>query len=259
MRQRRLPRPHKPRRSKRPPAAVRPPRRPAPREQQHRHQVSAQGPRDCRPGTAAFHPDRASGVALEDIARALDGFTLVDTTIGGAADALIATAEQHGGAIRRIALTHGHGDHVGSLDALRERLGDSVRVLMPELDARIHAGEKAAAQPSPTWTGSSSYGTRPRTATWSRPVAFSSTTRGSSSAITILPVRASIATAGREPSTGGFTQLLNFSGGSRSTRASPHAPQAIARESSSSRSRALLQRPAARSNSSRASAGRPRR
>ena len=71
-----------------------------------------------------------------------DGFTLVDTTMGGAADALVAAAQQAGGAIRRIALTHGHGDHVGSLDALKQRLGDSVEVLMPELDARIHAGER---------------------------------------------------------------------------------------------------------------------
>jgi glyoxylase-like metal-dependent hydrolase (beta-lactamase superfamily II) len=70
-----------------------------------------------------------------------DGFTLVDTTVGGAADALFAAAEAAGGSIRRIALTHGHGDHVGSLDALRARLGDSVEVLMPELDARIHVGE----------------------------------------------------------------------------------------------------------------------
>jgi glyoxylase-like metal-dependent hydrolase (beta-lactamase superfamily II) len=70
-----------------------------------------------------------------------DGFTLVDTTTGGAADALAGAALEAGAPIRRIALTHGHGDHVGSLDALAERLGDSVEVLMPELDARIHAGE----------------------------------------------------------------------------------------------------------------------
>ena len=71
-----------------------------------------------------------------------DGFTLVDTTMSGAADALIAAAGEAGGSIRRIALTHGHGDHVGSVDGLRERLGETVEVLMPELDARIHAGEK---------------------------------------------------------------------------------------------------------------------
>jgi glyoxylase-like metal-dependent hydrolase (beta-lactamase superfamily II) len=71
-----------------------------------------------------------------------DGFTLVDTTLKGQADALIQAARALGGDIRRIALTHGHGDHVGSLDQLKERLGDSVEVLMPELDARIHAGEK---------------------------------------------------------------------------------------------------------------------
>jgi glyoxylase-like metal-dependent hydrolase (beta-lactamase superfamily II) len=70
-----------------------------------------------------------------------DGFTLVDTTLGGAADDLIRAAQDAGVPIRRIALTHGHGDHVGSLDALKQRLGDSVEVLMPELDARIHAGE----------------------------------------------------------------------------------------------------------------------
>jgi glyoxylase-like metal-dependent hydrolase (beta-lactamase superfamily II) len=72
-----------------------------------------------------------------------DGFTLVDTTMGrGAADALLAAAEQAGGAIRRIALTHGHGDHAGGLDALKRKLGGSVEVLMPELDSRILAGEK---------------------------------------------------------------------------------------------------------------------
>lgn len=72
-----------------------------------------------------------------------DGFTLIDTTMGGkAADDLLGAAQRAGGAIRRIALTHGHGDHVGGLDALKRRLGESVEMLMPELDARILAGEK---------------------------------------------------------------------------------------------------------------------
>jgi glyoxylase-like metal-dependent hydrolase (beta-lactamase superfamily II) len=78
-----------------------------------------------------------------------DGFTLVDTTTGGAAEALIAAADTAGGTIRRIALTHGHGDHVGSLDALKQRLGGSVQVLMPDLDARIHAGEKVVEEKLP--------------------------------------------------------------------------------------------------------------
>ena len=71
-----------------------------------------------------------------------DGFTLVDTGISGGTDDYIRAAEAAGGVITRIALTHGHGDHVGSLDALKAKLGDSVQVLMPELDARIHAGEQ---------------------------------------------------------------------------------------------------------------------
>jgi glyoxylase-like metal-dependent hydrolase (beta-lactamase superfamily II) len=70
-----------------------------------------------------------------------DGLTLVDTTMN-AADQLLAAAERLGAPIRRIALTHGHGDHVGSLDALKQQLGDSVEVLMPEVDAQIHAGER---------------------------------------------------------------------------------------------------------------------
>ncbi len=69
-----------------------------------------------------------------------DGFTLIDTMMS-AADDVIEAARQAGAEIRRIAVTHGHGDHVGSLDALRQRLGDSVEVLIPELDARILAGE----------------------------------------------------------------------------------------------------------------------
>jgi len=72
-----------------------------------------------------------------------DGFTLVDTTMG-AADALIAAAAAAGAEIKRIVLTHCHGDHVGSVDGLRAKLGPSVPVLMPRIDAAILAGEPVA-------------------------------------------------------------------------------------------------------------------
>jgi glyoxylase-like metal-dependent hydrolase (beta-lactamase superfamily II) len=73
-----------------------------------------------------------------------DGFTLVDTTLGGAAEGLITAATEAGGQIKRIALTHGHLDHVSSLDALMDRLGSNVEVWMGELDARILVGEKVS-------------------------------------------------------------------------------------------------------------------
>ena len=75
------------------------------------------------------------------LVREEDGFTLVDTTVRGGADELIAAARGAGADIMRIALTHGHGDHVGSLDALKQKLGNTVEVLMSDLDARIHDGE----------------------------------------------------------------------------------------------------------------------
>jgi glyoxylase-like metal-dependent hydrolase (beta-lactamase superfamily II) len=73
-----------------------------------------------------------------------DGFTLVDTTVARSGDALLAAAEEAGAPIRRIAITHGHGDHVGSLDELRQRLDGTVEVSMPAVDARIHAGDTVA-------------------------------------------------------------------------------------------------------------------
>lgn len=78
-----------------------------------------------------------------------DGLTLVDTMIGGSAKGLLREAAALGAPIRRIALTHGHGDHVGSLDALREALGDDVEVLVPARDARILEGDTAPAAGEP--------------------------------------------------------------------------------------------------------------
>jgi len=75
------------------------------------------------------------------LVREEDGLTLVDTTLGGAAGGLIAAAQAAGAPIVRIALTHGHADHAGSVDALKARLPEA-QVLIPELDARILAGER---------------------------------------------------------------------------------------------------------------------
>ena len=72
-----------------------------------------------------------------------DGFTLIDTTLGKkAAEDLIGAARDAGGEIRRIVLTHGHGDHAGGLDAIVARLGSSVEVHVGDADARQWAGEK---------------------------------------------------------------------------------------------------------------------
>jgi len=51
-----------------------------------------------------------------------DSFTLIDTTMGGAAPDILAAAESFGAPIRRILLTHAHQDHVGSVDALAAKL-----------------------------------------------------------------------------------------------------------------------------------------
>jgi glyoxylase-like metal-dependent hydrolase (beta-lactamase superfamily II) len=67
-----------------------------------------------------------------------DGLTLVDTAIPGSAKAIQAAAAKLGRPIVRIALTHAHGDHIGSLDTLAEAL-PGVEVAISERDARLLA------------------------------------------------------------------------------------------------------------------------
>ena len=52
------------------------------------------------------------------LVREPDGFTLIDTTLAGAASQIIDAAAKLGGSIRRVLLTHAHVDHVGSADQL---------------------------------------------------------------------------------------------------------------------------------------------
>ncbi|HEY5142570.1 MAG TPA: MBL fold metallo-hydrolase [Solirubrobacteraceae bacterium] len=65
-----------------------------------------------------------------------DGLTLVDANLPRSAPAILRAAEGLGAPITRIALTHAHGDHIGSLDALAEAL-PGVEVLISEREARL--------------------------------------------------------------------------------------------------------------------------
>jgi glyoxylase-like metal-dependent hydrolase (beta-lactamase superfamily II) len=69
-----------------------------------------------------------------------DGLTVIDTGIPGGAKGIIAAAQATGVPIRRITITHGHGDHVGSLDALAAALPEA-EVIFPAREARFLRGD----------------------------------------------------------------------------------------------------------------------
>ena len=74
------------------------------------------------------------------LVREEDGFTLVDAGSAGSEEDILEAAREHGGDIRRIALTHAHGDHVGSLDALSRSLPDA-EVLVSARETRFLSGD----------------------------------------------------------------------------------------------------------------------
>jgi len=76
------------------------------------------------------------GVVNAYLVREDDGLTLVDTTVPGSAKAIMNAAAGLGQPITRIALTHAHGDHIGSLDALAAAL-PGVEVIISARDARL--------------------------------------------------------------------------------------------------------------------------
>jgi glyoxylase-like metal-dependent hydrolase (beta-lactamase superfamily II) len=75
------------------------------------------------------------------LVREADGLTLVDAALPGSSAAILAAARHIGLPITRIALTHAHMDHVGSLDALHKALPEA-EVLISERDARFLGGDR---------------------------------------------------------------------------------------------------------------------
>ncbi|MCW3064575.1 MAG: fold metallo-hydrolase [Solirubrobacterales bacterium] len=75
-----------------------------------------------------------------------DGLTLIDALLPRSDKAIRAAAEAQGAPIVRIALTHAHTDHLGSLDALRAALPD-VEVLVGAREARIMGGRDKSLDP----------------------------------------------------------------------------------------------------------------
>ena len=65
-----------------------------------------------------------------------DGLTLVDTMLPRSGRKILAEAERLDAPIRRIVLTHAHGDHIGSLDELHGLLPDA-EVIISTRDARL--------------------------------------------------------------------------------------------------------------------------
>ena len=71
-----------------------------------------------------------------------EGLTLIDSTMSSVADDVAAEASRQGKELRRVLLTHAHGDHVGGVAGVRARF-PGVEVWISERDAPILAGNKA--------------------------------------------------------------------------------------------------------------------
>ena len=84
-----------------------------------------------------------------------DGLTLVDSTIFSPAGDVATLVKELGRDLRRVTLTHAHGDHVGGVSGVR-KLYPGVEIAISERDGRILAGDKTLlpAEPQTTVKGS---------------------------------------------------------------------------------------------------------
>jgi glyoxylase-like metal-dependent hydrolase (beta-lactamase superfamily II) len=90
-----------------------------------------------------------------------DCLTLIDSTTSSPADDIASIVRQVGEALRRVTLTHAHGDHVGGVAGVRSRF-PGIEVSISERDAPILAGDKSLSRSSrhpatrpdmcPSWT-----------------------------------------------------------------------------------------------------------
>jgi glyoxylase-like metal-dependent hydrolase (beta-lactamase superfamily II) len=72
-----------------------------------------------------------------------DGLTLVDTGPSGATSAVLSAIGRLRAPLRRVVLTHAHGDHVGGLDALIAATDGDVEVVVGSREAALLAGDFA--------------------------------------------------------------------------------------------------------------------
>lgn len=70
-----------------------------------------------------------------------DSLTLIDAALPSSYKKIIQTAKEIGKPIKHIILTHAHSDHIGSLDALKQRIPDAA-VHISERDALLLRGDK---------------------------------------------------------------------------------------------------------------------
>ena len=89
---------------------------------------------------AGIHRISRLGMVNEYLVAEDDGLTLIDTGLAGTHRLILARARDLDMPIRRIALTHAHRDHRGSLDALAAAL-PGVQVILSEREAPLLAGD----------------------------------------------------------------------------------------------------------------------
>ena len=77
-----------------------------------------------------------------------DGITLVDSTTSSPADEIASILQELGKHLRRVTLTHAHGDHAGGVAGVRQRF-PAVEVSIGERDSRILAGDKTLLETEP--------------------------------------------------------------------------------------------------------------